>query len=166
MRAGQKITIVIAVVLALVIGGGAFWLYRHYASSEADGGPGTSVDGIIKYELQTPEYFDDRPQDAQFRIRSEDDLAEFYNLYSDKLNVNAEYLKNNDIFIKVQSASSGSIKYSLSDVIVKNNKLVFVIDSQNPTMGTADMAFWYFVAVIPKDKLNFLNLDDWEKPHF
>lgn len=161
---GQKITAIIAIILILIIGGCGYWLYRNYAPTEVKDAPNTSMSGIIKYELQTHEYFDGKPQNARYRISTEDDLTSFYAIYSDKLNANVEYLKSNDLFIEVRTEGSGSTKNTLSDVTIENNKLEFIIDTDTPEVGTTDMAFWYFVAVIPKDKLTNLDLSDWKNP--
>lgn len=119
---------------------------------------------IIKYELQTHEYFNDAPNTNKYFIDSENELNKFYSIYSDKLVVNKEFLKNNSIFIQVEQVGSGSIQMKLSSVSFDNNTVNFSIDKNSPEIGTADMAFWYFVAIIPNNKLNNLNLDNWSKP--
>lgn len=121
-------------------------------------------DDIIKYELQTHEYFSDVPDVYNYFIDSESELNVFYNIYSDNLNINKNYLKNNSIFIQVSQASSGSTMMKLSSVTFDNNTVNFIVDKSSPQIGTDDMAFWYLVAIIPKEQLNNLNLSDWNKP--
>lgn len=121
-------------------------------------------DDIIKYELQTHEYFSDVPDVYNYFIDSESELNVFYNIYSDNLNINKNYLKNNSIFIQVSQASSGSTMMKLSSVTFDNNTVNFIVDKSSPKIGTDDMAFWYLVAIIPKEQLNNLNLSDWNKP--
>ena len=121
-------------------------------------------DNIIKYELQTPEYFDNKPDINNYFIDSESELNEFYNIYSDRLNIDKDYLKNNSIFIQVSQVESGSIQKKLSSVTFDNNTVNFIVDTDFPEIGTADMAFWYLVAIIPNEQLNNLNLSNWSKP--
>lgn len=119
---------------------------------------------IIEYELQTHEYFSDAPNVDKYFIDSENELNKFYSIYSDKLDINKDYLKNNSIFIQVKQVSSGSIQMKLSSVSLDNNTVNFIIDRNSSQIGTDDMAFWYFVAIIPNNKLNNLNLNNWSKP--
>ena len=121
-------------------------------------------DNIIKYELQTHEYFSNKPNVDNYFIDSESELNEFYNIYSDKLNIDKDYLKNNSIFIQVSQVSSGSIQKKLSSVTFDNNTVNFIVDIDSPEIGTMDMAFWYLVAIIPNEQLNNLNLSNWSKP--
>lgn len=119
---------------------------------------------IIKYELQTHEYFSDAPNTNKYFIDSENELNNFYSIYSDELTINKDYLKNNSIFIQVEQVGSGSIQMKLSSVEFDNNTVNFIIDKNSPEEGTMDMAFWYLVAIIPNDQLYNLNLSNWSKP--
>lgn len=119
---------------------------------------------IIKYELQTHEYFSDAPNTNKYFIDSENELNKFYSIYSDELAINKDYLKNNSIFIQVEQVGSGSIQMKLSSVAFDNNTVNFIIDKNSPEIGTMDMAFWYLVAIIPNNQLNNLNLSNWSKP--
>lgn len=121
---------------------------------------------IIKYELQTHEYFDKVPKlnANKYFIDSEKELNNFYKIYSNVLNINKDYLKDSSIFIQTKQVGSGSIKMKLSSVSFDNNTVNFIIDENHSEIGTMDMAFWYFVAIVPNDKLNNLNLNDWSKP--
>lgn len=121
-------------------------------------------DNIIKYELQTNEYFSNKPDVNNYYIDSESELNEFYNIYSDRLNINKDYLKNNSIFIEVSQVGSGSIQEKLSSVTFDNNTVNFIVDTYSPEIGTMNMAFWYLVAIIPNEQLNNLNLSNWSKP--
>ncbi len=119
---------------------------------------------IIKYELQTHEYFDKTQNTNKYFIDSEQELNNFYSIYSNMLNINKDYLNDNSIFIQVKQVESGSVKLKLSSVSFDNNTVNFIIDENLPEIGTMDMAFWYFVAIIPNEKLNNLNIDNWRKP--
>ena len=119
---------------------------------------------IIKYELQTSEYFRDIPDNNKYFIDSIDELNNFYSIYSDVLDIDKNYLENNSIFIQVELASSGSITMELSSVTFENNTVNFVVNEDYPEIGTNDMAFWYLVAIIPNDKLSALKFDEWKRP--
>ncbi len=119
---------------------------------------------IIKYELQTSEYFEGTIDTKKYIIDSASELNAFYNIYSDKLNLDTNYLDNNIIFIQVEQESSGSVEKKLVDVLIYDDDIYFKIKSNEPEIGTCDMAFWYYVAIIPKDKLKNLNLNSWIKP--
>lgn len=121
-------------------------------------------ENFTKYELQTHEYFASLPSTDSYIIDSKAELHKFYAIYSEALNVKEDDLKDNTYFIKVASVSSGSIKMKLSDVNLDNNKVNFIIDKETPEIGTDDMAFWYFVAIIPNSKLKNLDLSEWHKP--
>ncbi len=133
-------------------------------SFKNDNQPKQTKDDIIKYELQTHEYFSDVPNVNKYFIDSESELNKFYNIYSDELNINKDYLKNNSIFIQVSQVSSGSITMKLSSVTFDNNTVNFIVNEDSPEIGTDDMAFWYLVAIIPNAQLNNLNLSNWNKP--
>ena len=81
-----------------------------------------------------------------------------------KLDIDKNYLENNSIFIQVEEVESGSVQMKLSSVSFDSNTINFSIDRNSPEIGTDDMAFWYFVAIIPNNKLNNLNLNNWSKP--
>lgn len=119
---------------------------------------------IEKYEIKTYEYFNNGVETTQFYIDSIEELEIFYSLYSNELNIDKTKLQNYKIFIKVEAVSSGSIEMKLADVLLKENKLNFEIEKKEPEIGTSEMAFWYFVAMIPNQKVKELDISDWEKP--
>ncbi len=118
---------------------------------------------VKKYDLQTHEYFEKAPSDTKYMINTVDELNVFYYLYSDVLNIDDKELKDYTIFIEVKEANSGSILYKFLDVNI-GGKVNFVIDEDIPEVGTDDMAFWYFVAMIPNDKLANVDISDWAIP--
>ena len=139
---------------------------------------------IIFYELKTPEYYPERPDTEQYCIPSVSELNTFCSIYSDVLkdrdvlNDSGEqngktaledYLSSDcSVFIQVKEVGSGSVKMKLRSVLRENQRLSFVIDvahpSLNQTYQTCDMAFWYFVAIVPDDQLDGLDLSDWKLP--
>lgn len=122
-----------------------------------------SNDKLTFYTLQTHQYSNNNPNNKYY-INSIDELNQFYSVYTNKLNINIDYLKDNSIFIETMQVSSGSITIKLLDVNFENSKVNFVIDKNIPEIGTDDMAFWYLVAIIPNDKLQGLNLKEWKRP--
>ena len=123
-----------------------------------------NTNDIIKYELQTHEYFSKKPSADKYIIDSETELNKFYSIYSDKLNIDTNYLEDNSIFIQVATEGSGSTQNKLSAVTFDNNTVNFSIDRNTAEMGTSEMAFWYFVAIIPNEQLDNLDLSSWVKP--
>ena len=120
---------------------------------------------IIKYEFQTHEYFDFLYGNPNaFYIDSEKELNAFHSLFSDKLEINKDDLKNNTVFVKVMEVTSGSDEMKLDDVTFTDNIVNFSISVDGPEIGTADMACWYLVAIIPNQKLKGIKYDGWVKP--
>lgn len=119
---------------------------------------------IIKYELQTSEYFPNRPIENKYYIEDEYELDKFYNLYSDILDIDVKVFEDYVLFIEVREADSGSIKYELSDVNIYRDEVEFKILDNKPEIGTDDMAFWYFVAQVPKNKVDYDYCSEWVLP--
>lgn len=183
-----NITTIFLIILIIVIVVMGFFIYKFYSNKQSadnqlkilndkvaelqnkvdnlknDNQQKENTDNIIKYELQTHKYFSDVPNVYKYFIDSESELNTFYDIYSDELNINKKYLSNNSIFIQVSQVSSGSITMKLSSVTFDNNTVNFIVDTNSPEIGTDDMAFWYLVAIIPKEQLNNLNLSNWNKP--
>lgn len=149
--------IIISFLLVLIIGVVGYYIISQSIRIE-------EKDQIIKYELQTHEYFESKPKISKYFIDSVDELAKFYEIYSDQVDINKDYLKDHSVFIKVQEVNSGSIDMKLSSVNFQNNKVNFIIEQTVSGVGTNDMAFWYFVAIIPNKRLEGKNLSDWVKP--
>ena len=133
-------------------------------NSVGDTEPKNDNEDIIKYALQTHEYFEHEPIIASYIIDSESELLKFYDIYSDKIDIDTEVLKENTIFVQVEGVNSGSIEMKLTSVTFDNNRVNFIIDENCPNGVTDDMATWYLVAVIPNEKLENLDLSGWSKP--
>lgn len=119
---------------------------------------------IIKYELKTSEYYENNLVDNKYYVDDEYELDIFYDLYSDRLNIKPEIFEKYDLFIEVREASSGSISYELEEVKIFGDNVEFIIKENSPEVGTDDMAFWYFVAQIPKGQVRILDNSEWVKP--
>jgi len=166
--------LIIAIIIIIIMGVGIYKLYEDKQSLDKKLSTLNNevVElqnivnncGIIKYELQTHEYFSNLPSTNKYFINSETELEKFYDIYSNKLDINMEYLKSNSMFIQVEQVGSGSIQMKLADVTFDNGTVNFIVNKSSPEIGTADMAFWYLVAIIPNNKLNDLDLSNWSKP--
>ena len=126
----------------------------------------TDKKAIIKYELQTSEYFENKPKETKYYIDDEYELNSFYSLYSNRLNIKAEILEKYDLLIEVREVTSGSKDYKLKDVKMYDYEAEFVIKEEVIKTGTDDMAFWYFVAQIPKDRFYPSYKSEWKRPSF
>lgn len=120
--------------------------------------------GIIKYELQTTEYFDETSDTNKYYINTANELDKFYSLYSNTINIDRDKLEDNSVFIQIEPVGSSNIKMELSSVTFDNNTVNFNIKETRPETDTMDMALWYLIAIIPNEKLSDLDLDEWKKP--
>lgn len=152
----KVVFIIVLFLVILLIGFTVYIMSRSIDMKEAN--------KIIKYELKTSEYFSHKSDVSKYFIDSVDELKKFYEIYSDQVDVNEDYLNDKTVFIQVQEVASGSIEMKLKSVNFKDNKVNFVISEDSSSIGTGDMAFWYFVAVIPNEKIKGLDLSDWSRP--
>lgn len=124
-----------------------------------------STGDIVKYELQTHEYFDFLYGNPNaFYIDSEKELDTFYSIFSDRIQINKDDLENNTIFVQVIETTSGSIDMKLDDVTFTNKTVNFSISEESSEIVTEDMACWYLVAIIPNEKLKGIRYKGWVKP--
>ena len=133
---------------------------RYYFSKEKRN------DSIIAkkiFERQTHQYFG-REYNKQYFIDSDDDYRAFRDVYRTDLEIDDYDLSKYSVFIKTESEGSGSTRKVLNRVYVDNNKLLFDISTDRALIGTDDMVYWYFVAIIDKDQLINLDLSDWKRP--
>ena len=120
---------------------------------------------IIMYELQTHEYFNYLHNiQNKYYIDSEKELDIFYSLFSDAIKIDKNYFKENTVFVHVIEVGSGSDRIKLKDVNFKNNTVNFSTKVDITEVGTADMACWYLVAIIPNSKLDGISYEGWSKP--
>ena len=157
----KKFLLIILLLVIVSFGVGLFIYIKLFNKDDND----VISSDIIMFEVETSEYFDDDLININsYVIDSVSELESFYNIYSDKLDLDVSYLDGNHVFVQVSQVGSGSIQKELVDVNFNNNRVNFVVSQTSPEIGTDDMAFWYLVAVIPDSKLNNLNLDDWAIP--
>lgn len=153
---------VLGVILLILLGVEVSYLVLDENKEPAKPAEKEETNQIIKYEQQTHEYFE--TNNLKYYIDSEKELETFYKLYSNQLNVNKEYLKDNTILIELKPVGNSSTSVKLTDVQVNNNEIDFITEIKTSEVGTEDMALWYLVAIIPNDKVNNNNLKNWEKP--
>ena len=157
----KKFLLIILLLVIVSFGVGLFIYIKLFNKDDND----VISSDIIMFEVETSEYFDDDLININsYVIDSVSELESFYNIYSDKLDLDVSYLDGNHVFVQVSQVGSGSIQKELVDVNFNNNRVNFVVSQTSPEIGTDDMAFWYLVAVIPDSKSNNLNLDDWAIP--
>lgn len=155
----KKILVVIIVLLVVIR---AIYGIQNIRNDNENINGNTSE--IIKYEIKTHKYLYEGNIIRQYYINSLEELKSFYSLYSDKIDIDENYLDSNSIFIQTIQVDSGSISIKLEDVNFDNNKVNFIIDRNVPEIGTEDMAFWYLIAIIPNDMLKNVDISDWNKP--
>lgn len=118
---------------------------------------------IITYSKQIDEVVDNLPEYSKYFINSEDELTNFYKIYSSKLNIKKDYLNENFIFIETRT-ESGNTTVSLDSISFENGKISLNIKESKPSFSTDDLKFWYFVAIIPKEKLVNYSIEGWALP--
>lgn len=170
--------IIILIFIFIVIGGIVYFLTNNINNTKStnkisdtnnienniENEANLNNEEIIKFELQTSEYFSNMPKEYKYIINSEEELEKFYEIYSDKLNIDKNYLNDNTIFVEVYKVNSGSIEKKLKDITFNDNTVNFIIDTEVPEIGLENMAFWYMVGIIPNKKLTNINTDNWTKP--
>ncbi len=115
------------------------------------------------FAVQTHSGFNDTIKSNQYKITTKEELEKFFELY-EGFELSKEYdLSNNTIFIQTQVEGSGSIDVKFDGVNI-NKKVEFDINIVAPEIGTADMAYWYLVAIIPNNELNGVDVSDWKSP--
>ena len=152
--------IVLGVIVLVVVG---ILLFKKPKEEEKPQEEEKKTLEVVSYELQTHEYFENKPEENKYMINTVEELNKFYYLYSDVLNIKEKELKDYTMFVEVREESSGSVENKLKSVSI-GKKVTFVIDTKSPEVGTDDMAFWYFVAMIPNERLVDVDLSDWSIP--
>lgn len=148
-----KILYIILPILIIIIALAAGYLTQYIQNKD-----------ITKYEIKTSQDLKYNTNIKSFQINSEKELNIFMNATEIKLNIPKTNFQDYTIFIQRSIEGSGSNKLKIFSVSFKNNTLNFNIKRKIPKIGTADMAYWYLIAIIPNKKLENLNLENWQKP--
>ena len=157
----KKILLIIIILIALIASISLVFFKINRSNQNIKDDP-----SIERYAIQTGSGYNEIVPVIKYRINSNDELDAFCKMYGGfKLKNNYDLTKNT-IFIETDVCGSGSVKCELEKVSIKE-KVEFGIKIDNPKNGgTMDIAYWYFVAIIPNEKLQGVNIDDWVTPIF
>lgn len=117
---------------------------------------------VKTYAVQSHEYYDDLTC-FKYVITSKDELDIFKSKFNGDLVLDDVDFDNNKVFIQLEVESSGSIQKEIADFMIDKN-IIFVIKTKTPDVGTDDMALWYYIAIVPNNKLAETNYSAWQKP--
>lgn len=153
------ISIIMLVSLSII-----FVLYSHKKTNNKE--IKTNNEEIKCYSFKTHGEFNKSlgRKNQKYKIRNKKEFETFKKLFKGFPMTYQYNLSEYTIFIQIQIEGSGSNKVNLKNVKL-NDKVMFIIDTNKPSVGTCDMAYWYLVAVIPKNKLNKINVDEWKSPN-
>ena len=120
--------------------------------------------GDIKtYAIKTRSRFNEDVDFSQYVIQNETELDAFLNLYKGAKNSIIETdFNENVIFIKTLVRNSGGTIVQLDNINIDNG---VEFEISNPIIGvTDDVTYWYIEAIIPRDRVYGINVDDWVSP--
>ncbi len=115
------------------------------------------------FALKSHSGFNDALYNDMFIITSQEALDVFCTLYKGFKISNHYDLSQNTMFVETLAFGSGSIRVNFNEVRINKN-VEFIVKVDYPEMGTADMAYWYLVAIVPNEKLKGVNVDTWKSP--
>ena len=124
---------------------------------------GNKIDIIDKYEEKTHRDNNDTGY-KKFYIDSLDELKIFNDKFDNIIDIYKVDFDENVILVENVTRGSGSDVLFLKDIYVKNKKIEFDIEDYSLKNGTMDMTYWYLIAVVKKDDLRGLDIDDWVEP--
>lgn len=68
------------------------------------------------------------------------------------INYDEEFFESHSLMLAYTSASSGSFRYGVNDVVIENDTLIMKVSQLNhPEVYTDDMSGWFLMAEIEKD---------------
>lgn len=74
------------------------------------------------------------------------------------------FFAENALLILYTSESSGAIRHTVEEVLLKDNALSIVVSATEPEFGTMDMADWFIVVAVEKDAVSGVTaFDAWYK---
>ena len=99
-------------------------------------------------------------------INSENELNEFENIYSVKLGLDKNLLKENTIFVQMIATGNGAEKIKFNDVKISS---IVSFDYAKETIpdgmtGVTVMTYYYLIAVVPSSTLKNVSLNGWTNP--
>ena len=145
------IVIVVGVILAVVLN--HMHIFRE-----------NKIYGAKLYEKQVKQEFTNASYAYNnYKITSEKEYKIFNEMYSNPLKEKINY-KKDTLFVQTYSINASGIKMKLDKAVVKDKKLEFKIKEDAVNATPTKVVTWYFVAVIPNNKLKGVNLSNWYKP--
>ena len=126
--------------------------------------------------------FSDVPRMPLLKFESKKELEAFQNEYRDTFSLSLGYdempsfeevitnyddtfFEANTLFLAYKEASSGSFRYTISDVKKENGTLIFIISQTNhPDVYTEDMAGWFLMAEVKNSELEGVTSFDAQFP--
>ncbi len=119
---------------------------------------------IVVTELKSSKMFNETIANNKFKIINNGELEVFKSLYKD-FDIDEVDLKNNTIFIETRIETSSSAELVLEKVNI-DGIVEFNIKANKPKEeGLTEMAYWYFIAIIPNQKLKNINTEEWKSPN-
>lgn len=115
------------------------------------------------FTVKTSHSFNQVLDDDYYKITNEEELNTFKELYQGFETDKKIELKDHTVFIQTVERGSGSDSITFEDVVI-DSKLTFKYSVDAPEVSTADMAYWYLVAIVPNSNLEGVNTDNWKSP--
>ena len=98
-----------------------------------------------------------------YKFDTKEDVANFRASFSHLLNFGAfnnvvgaysdEFFAENSVVLAYVTSGSGSTQFSVSYVDCNDTSVQIAISSESPDIGTCDMAGWFIVVIMPKDRI-------------
>ena len=156
-KKNEKIIIISGIVIVLVVILAIVLNHMHVFKE-------SKIYGVKLYEKKVKQEFNNASYAYNtYKIDSEKEYKIFNQMYSNPLDEKINY-KKKTLFVQTHSINASGVKMKLDKVVVKEKKLEFKIDEDDTNITPTEVVTWYFVAVIPNDKLEGLNLNNWTSP--
>ncbi len=139
------------------------------ASSVPDENPIVAYESHVVYANWTDNksiYANSLTPDSQYPVytfRSKNDMNKFRNMFASILTFHKfdevvetcddTFFEDYAVVLTYVTAGSGSVRYSVSNVIFNNNSLDITLSVTHPEIGTCDMAGWFVMIFVPNTVL-------------
>lgn len=146
MKKNLKYIIIIAIGLIIII-------FGHYTNRRT-----------LTYAKERNSYNRIKVKEEKFYIDSIAELAKFYSIFGTDLKINPKYVVGNTVFVQLKTYGVLRDSVKIKEVSLDNNRVEIVEDRDETEVGLTVQSPWYLVAIVPDNKLEGVNLDDWVKP--
>lgn len=161
----KKVMIIGGVCIAAIVIGVLYFLLSKEPEKPEEPVEEVKIE-LQTFELKTAETYDSLPEETRYYIDSVEELNKLYYLYSDKffdeLELKDSYLRDYALFVEVRLEESDSKVLELSSVKITNN-VDFVV-KESGSSKSSKQAFWYLVALVPRNMINNKDISDWSTP--